>query len=102
MPFYESLRVALLSRHQGAGNIRKLLTSFEIPGPHGTHSVLVHEVSQMSLRNMDKIFMNDCGFDEVFVKAAVRELLQAVDFLHSEVHAVHTGELKIFYRYLLW
>ncbi|KAJ8122029.1 hypothetical protein ONZ43_g1670 [Nemania bipapillata] len=44
----------------------------------------------MSLRDMDVVFMKGCGFDENFVKSAIKELLEAVDFLHAEVQAVHT------------
>lgn len=40
---------------------------------------------------MDTVFMKGRGFEEDFVKSAIKELLQAVDFLHTEVKAVHTG-----------
>lgn len=40
---------------------------------------------------MDTVFMKGRGFDEEFVKGAIKELLEAVDFLHTEVKAVHTG-----------
>ena len=46
----------------------------------------------MSLRDMDIVFMKGRGLDEDFVKGAVTELLQALDFLHTEVQAVHTGK----------
>jgi len=49
----------------------------------------------MSLRDMDTVFMKGRGLDENFVKNAIKELLQAVDFLHTKVQAVHTG-MKIF------
>ena len=91
MPFYRRFHALLPSKHPKAGNIRDLLHSFEINGPHGTHLVLVHEASQMSLRSMDKVFKDDKGFDESFAKAGTRELLEVVDFLHTEVKAVHTG-----------
>ena len=45
----------------------------------------------MSLRDMDTVFMKGRGFDEVFAKGAIRELLEALDFLHTEVQTVHTG-----------
>ncbi|CEJ89716.1 hypothetical protein VHEMI05541 [[Torrubiella] hemipterigena] len=44
----------------------------------------------MRLRDMDTVFMKGRGFDEGFPKAAIRELLQAVDFLHTEAQTVHT------------
>ena len=68
-----------------------LLDSFEVTGPHGKHIALALQVSQMSLRDMDLVFMKERGFDEGFVKAGIKELLFALDFLHTEVKAVHTG-----------
>ncbi|KAF4469567.1 kinase domain-containing [Fusarium albosuccineum] len=90
LPFYEHLDKVLPSKHIGAGNVRKLIDSFDVKGPHGNHIALALQVSQMSLRDMDTVFMKGCGFDEDFVKSAVKELLEAVDFLHTEVQAVHT------------
>lgn len=74
----------------GARNIRQLLHSFEIRGPHGTHAVLVFQPAQMSLRDMKAVFQKD-GFDETLVKGTVQELLKALDFLHTEAQVVHTG-----------
>ncbi|OAA66925.1 protein kinase domain-containing protein [Niveomyces insectorum RCEF 264] len=90
LPFYERLNKVLPSRHPGAKNIRKLLDSFQISGPNGKHIVLALQASQMSIRDMDTVFMNGRGFEEGFVKGAVKELLEALDFLHTEVQCVHT------------
>jgi serine/threonine-protein kinase SRPK3 len=91
LPFYERLAKVLPSNHIGATNIRYLHDTFEVTGARGRHKALALQVSQMSLRDMNTVFMKGRGFDEDFVKSAVRELLQAVDFLHTEVGAVHTG-----------
>lgn len=40
--------------------------------------------------------MKGSAFDEAFVKGAIMELLQALDFLHAEVQAVHTGRMVAF------
>lgn len=40
-----------------------------------------------------KLIASRRGFDEDFVKAATRELLLAVDFLHTEVDIIHTRGL---------
>lgn len=98
LPFYEKLNKALPSRHIGAENIRKLLGSFKVNGPFGTHIVLVLQASQMSLRDMDTVFMQGRGFNENFVKSAIKELLQALDFLHSKVQVVHTGTQPFHHR----
>jgi hypothetical protein len=42
--------------------------------------------------------MKGRGFDEEFVKSAITELLEAIDFLHTEVQAVHTGRQPLFSR----
>ncbi|VUC36261.1 unnamed protein product [Clonostachys rosea] len=89
-PFYEQLNKTIPSEHAGASNIRKLHGFFEVIGPHGTHTVLVLQPSQMSLRDFDTVFMKGRSFDEGFVKGAIKELLEALDFLHTEVQAVHT------------
>ncbi|KAL9949920.1 hypothetical protein ACHAQF_000171 [Verticillium nonalfalfae] len=44
----------------------------------------------MSIRDMDTVFMDNDGFDEGFVQGAIKELLDALDFLHNEVKSVHT------------
>lgn len=92
LSFYEHLGKILPSEYLGAGNIRKLVDSFQVTGPYGEHSVLVLQVSQMSLRTMNTIFRQGSGFDEQFVQGAIIELLKAVDFLHTKAQAVHTGE----------
>ncbi|RAL06582.1 kinase-like protein [Aspergillus homomorphus CBS 101889] len=90
VPVYEHMDHQLrTSPHQGRHNIRRLLHSFKLFGPSGTHTVLVFEAAQMSLRDMKLVFRQD-GFDEEFVKGAVTELLQALDFLHTQANIVHT------------
>ncbi|KAG7136332.1 Serine/threonine-protein kinase AFC3 like [Verticillium longisporum] len=44
----------------------------------------------MSIRDMDTVFMNGRGFNEGFVKGAAKELLEALDFLHTEAQCAHT------------
>jgi serine/threonine-protein kinase SRPK3 len=95
LPLYEHVNNSLPSKHPGAKNIRSLLGSFEVVGPHGKHIVLALQASQMSLRDLDTVFMRSRGFDEGFVKGAITELLQALDFLHTEVQAIHTGILPL-------
>lgn len=91
LPFYDHAKQQLqTSSHQGRYNIRKLLDSFTVSSPDGTHIVLIFEAAQMSLRDMKVVFLPG-GFDENLVKGAITELLQAVDFLHMQGQVVHTG-----------
>lgn len=91
LPFYHHIAHCIAdSSHQRWGNIRRLLDSFEVNGPHGKHIILVFEAAQMSLRDMKVVFRRD-GFDEDFVRGAIIELLQVLDFLHSQGEVVHTG-----------
>ncbi|GLA01218.1 hypothetical protein AnigIFM60653_011079 [Aspergillus niger] len=55
----------------------------------GTHTILIFEAAQMSLRDMKVVFQQG-GFDQDLVKGAITELLQAVDFLHTQGQSVHT------------
>jgi hypothetical protein len=71
--------------------LRELLDSYEVTGLHGTRIALVLQVSQTSLRDMDTAFMKGRGFEQQFVKSAIKELLETVDFLHTEAQAIHTG-----------
>ncbi|EHA24049.1 hypothetical protein ASPNIDRAFT_123785, partial [Aspergillus niger ATCC 1015] len=86
VPFYNHLKHHLqTSSHQGRYNIRN---------QDGIHTVLIFEAAQMSLRDM-KIVFQQGGFDEGLVKGAITELLQAVDFLHTQGQSVHTGKLQV-------
>ncbi|KAJ3460099.1 hypothetical protein MRS44_010966 [Fusarium solani] len=91
LPLYKDMSPKRATKENaGRKNIRQLLDSFEIDGPHGQHVALVFQPAQMSLRDMKLVFRKEGGFDKMFVKGAVEELLKAPDFLHSEAHVVHT------------
>ena len=52
LPFYNHIAHRIEdSAHKGRSNIRKLLDSFDVRGPHGKHVTLVFEACQMSLRD---------------------------------------------------
>ncbi|EGD97359.1 CMGC protein kinase [Trichophyton tonsurans CBS 112818] len=90
-PFYDQISRHLTNTKSQyeRQNIRRVLSTFQLAGPHGIHPVLVCEASQMSLRDMKTVFFPN-GFEESFVKAATIELLKAVDFLHTRAGVVHT------------
>ncbi|EFR03858.1 CMGC protein kinase [Nannizzia gypsea CBS 118893] len=89
LPVYDHLSKYTTVKHRGRENIRQLLGSFKITGPGGKHMVLVHQVAQMSLRDIRLVFMPN-GFDPEFVKGAIIELLTVLDFLHTHANIVHT------------
>ncbi|RDL42459.1 uncharacterized protein BP5553_02438 [Venustampulla echinocandica] len=64
LPCYQHMaRHMADSLHQGRGNIRRFIESFEVTGPDGKHIILVFEAAQMSLRDMKVVFRPN-GFDE--------------------------------------
>ncbi|CAK7237250.1 hypothetical protein SEUCBS140593_009895 [Sporothrix eucalyptigena] len=69
--------------------------SFQVAGPHAVHMVLVLQASQMTVRDMDIVFMNCRGFDKGFVNGTIEELPEALDFLLSERRDVHPGYLLL-------
>ncbi|PLN84281.1 kinase-like domain-containing protein [Aspergillus taichungensis] len=62
------------TKHPGRNFIRRLLDSFYIQGPHGCH---------ICLSPGHVITLDD-------MKSGIRQLLIALDFLHSECHVIHT------------
>ncbi|KAJ3538774.1 hypothetical protein NM208_g5761 [Fusarium decemcellulare] len=92
LPIYEHFMETLVkTKKAGRNNIRQLLGSFEIDGPDGRHTLLIHKPAQMSLRDMKTVFMPD-GFGEDLVKGAMEEGLKALDFLQGYAQVVHTGK----------
>lgn len=79
------------SKHPGRNFVRKLLDHFYIQGPHG-HVCLVHEPLGMSADVLVKMSPGQVmSLDDM--KPGIRQLLVALDFLHSECHIVHTGNM---------
>lgn len=78
------------TRHPGRNFVRKLLDHFYIQGPHGPHICLVHEPLGMSADFLVKMSPGQTmTLDDM--KPGIRQLLVALDFLHSECHIIHTG-----------
>lgn len=78
------------AQHPGRNFIRKLLDYFYLQGPHGYHTCLVHEPLGMTADFLVRMApRNEKTLD--FMKPAIRQLLVALDFLHSECHIIHTG-----------
>lgn len=79
------------SKHPGRDFVRKLLDHFDIQGPHGRHICLVHEPLGTSADFLVKMSPKQAmTLDDM--KPGIRQLLVALDFLHSECHVIHTGK----------
>src|SRR5437667_1393233 len=79
------------SSHPGQRFVRKVLDSFEISRADGTHHCPVHPPLHMSLWELQRIGRKTCGLPEDMVKGALRQLLLALDFLHTEANMTHCG-----------
>lgn len=80
------------SDHPGRENIRRFFDSFTATGPDGRHIVLVQEPAYISVFDLRER-MHENRFPEEMVKSILTELIQALDFLHTECKTVHTGRL---------
>lgn len=91
IPFYEHAAEHISqSTHEGRHHIRKYFGHFTITGPDGNHPVLVQEPAQISIFDT-KMSLQGERFEEDVAKEIIAEVLQAVDFLHTQCEAVHTG-----------
>ncbi|KAJ6143824.1 hypothetical protein N7471_003277, partial [Penicillium samsonianum] len=89
LPFYQHIAPHMSSDHPGRENIRRFLYSFTATGPYGRHIVLVQEPAYISVFDLRER-MHENRFPEEMVKSILTELLQALDFLHTECKTVHT------------
>lgn len=76
--------------HLGKTCIRKILGHFHIDGPNGRHICLVHQPLGLSLHEYLYFLPGRVmGFESL--KAALRQLIATLDFLHTEAGVIHTG-----------
>lgn len=76
----------------GRNFIRKPLDHSYIQGPHARHICLVHEHLGTSA---DVLVKMSPGHVMILddMKPGIRQLLVALDFLHSECHIIHPGNM---------
>ena len=92
LPIYDHIN-SLSVDVPGSRSIRQLLDSFEIQGPDGTHTCLVHEALGMNLEEL-RDFVPDGVFEPDLIRQTLRDMLRAMYFLHNEAHVVHTGRQR--------
>jgi serine/threonine-protein kinase SRPK3 len=79
--------------HDGRHHMRKLLDSFDIDGPHGKHTCLVHEPLGISFDEMKELTTNGL-FEAKLIRQTFRPILTGLEFLHKEANIIHTGREK--------
>ncbi|KAB8259967.1 kinase-like protein [Aspergillus pseudonomiae] len=77
------------SKHPGRSFIRKLLDHFYIQGSYGSHVCLVHDPLGTSADLLVKMSPGQAMTLDT-MKPGIRQLLIALDFLHSQCHIIHT------------
>lgn len=81
--------------HPGKAYIRTIQDSFSITSRAGNHhQCLVHEVLSNDILSL-RYTRPDCKLPEVMLKQILIHLLLALDFLHSECHIIHTGQVAL-------
>ena len=82
-------------QHEGWHFVRKLLDSFSVQGVSGGHVCLVFEPLRESLGKYCQRWQDGVMPPEIF-KIILQEILQALDYLHTECHIIHTGKRSYF------
>ena len=77
--------------HPGSSLVRRLLDSFDLTASGGLYPCLIHEPLGMNIATFRDLMPNH-RLSEDFTKAILKQLLRALDFLHSEAKMVHTGK----------
>lgn len=71
-----------------------MLDAFTADGPSGRHQCLVHEPLLTSISHLQASLANQ-RINEDILKMLLKELLVALDYLHTEAQLVHTGGVTI-------
>jgi hypothetical protein len=90
----------LRSNHQGRGYVRVAKESFGIRGPLGEHTCLVFEPLREPLWLLGR-HLGEVGVPPTVLKPFLKLLLQGLDFLHTECHIIHTGNLPTCLQFTL-
>jgi len=92
---YEELEVlqriteqAMITSHPGRHHVMTLQGSFELDSPHGRHLCLIHR----ALGIFPALLERHKKLPVPIVKHVARQLLKALDFLHSQCRIIHTGK----------
>ena len=77
----------------GALLVRELLDTFRATGPAGEYQCLVHEPLGMSMETLRQL-SHERKLPENLLKLFLIQLLQALDFLHTDAGMIHAGNVN--------
>lgn len=89
LPVYNHIN-SLRSKYEGHNHIRRLLDSFEISGPHGNHTCLVHQALGMNLEELRELIPGGM-FAADLMRQSLRDILRGLYFLQEDAGIIHTG-----------
>jgi serine/threonine-protein kinase SRPK3 len=83
---------SLQSSHAGQSCLRALSDRFEVRAPDGdgVHICLLHPPLGISLDQLMPL-LPDGVMSSKMARTTIRNILAALDFLHTEAHVIHTG-----------
>ena len=88
---YEHL-TNLSTTHPGHHNVRKALDIFDLARPEGAvHVCIVHTPLQSTLYDFQRLGGAPQVLPEELAKMVTKNLLEALDFLHTEASVTHCG-----------
>ncbi|KAK3671787.1 hypothetical protein LTR78_008332 [Recurvomyces mirabilis] len=86
---YERLQL-ITTIHPGSASIRPVLDTFELVRKNGNvHVCLIHPPLQCTMFAFQRVGGRPVPLSEGLVKAAMRKLLKALDYLHTEADVIH-------------
>lgn len=84
---------ATKSSHPGQKYVRKMLDSFTLEKNGNVHHCLVHQPLWDSLLGYQRRILRG-RLPEDLLRLVLIDTLQALDYLHTECHIIHTGTVK--------
>ncbi|KAK4693124.1 hypothetical protein P7C71_g4219, partial [Lecanoromycetidae sp. Uapishka_2] len=76
--------------HPGYQLVRTLLDSFDISGPNGKHTCLVHEPLGIDMLKFHNKWLGRRQLPPYLIKSVTRRMLSALNYLHTACRVVHT------------
>lgn len=82
----------LSTTHPGHHNVRQALDIFDLARPEGAvHVCIVYSPLQSTLYDFQRLDGTPQVLPEGLAKMVMRNLLEALDFLHTEANVIHCG-----------